>query len=66
MKMGGFAKKIDLNNLKIDWAIAVLSSKIIVLNFCSKFWEIFLAEKNCDNSGKFKGNLNFFLDTKRL
>ena len=30
-------------------------------NFCSKFWEIFLAEKNYDNSGKFKGTLKFFL-----
>ena len=60
--MGVFAKKLDLNILKIDWAIAILSLKIFVSNFCSKFLEIFLAEKNCDNSGKFKGTLkNFFL-----
>ena len=59
-KNGGVCKKLDLNIFKIDWAIAILSSKIFVLDFCSKFWEIFLAEKNCDNLGKFKGTLKFF------
>ena len=53
-------QKLDLNILKIDWAIAILSSKLFVSDFCSKFWEIFLAEKNCDNLGKFKGALKFF------
>ena len=59
-KNGGVCKKLDLNIFKIDWAIAIWSSKFFVSNFCSKFWEIFLAEKNYDNSGKFKGTLKFF------
>ena len=56
----GVCKKLDLNILKIDWAIAILSSKNFVLNFSSTFWEIFLAEENCDNSGNFKGTLKIF------
>ena len=40
--------------------MAILNSKIFVLNFSSKFWEILLAEENRDNSGNFKGYPQIF------
>ena len=47
--MGVFAKKLDLNILKIDWATAILSS-----NFeFKKKYEIFLAEENYNNNNLF-------------
>ena len=58
-----FAKKIELNILKIDQATAILSSKKVFqknLNFRKKFH---LARKNCYNLANFKDNPEtLFLD----
>ena len=53
IKMGVFAKKLDLNILKIDWVIVILSLKKKFEIFCFKFWEILLLEENCYNSANF-------------
>ena len=53
IKRGVFAKKLDLNILKMDWAIAILGLKIKFDFFLFKFWEIILAKENSYNSGKF-------------
>ena len=58
--MGMFAKKIELNILKIDQATAILSSKKVFqknLNFRKKFH---LARKNCYNLANFKDNPETF------
>ena len=55
-----FAKKIELNFLKIGQVMAILSSKKgskIFLELSRKFC---LARENCYNSANFKDNLDFF------
>ena len=59
-KNGGVCKKLELNILKIDQVIAILSSKKV---FQTKFEfsnKIRLTRETCYNSANFQDNFNFF------
>ena len=59
-KNGGGCKKLDLNMLKIDWAIAILSLKIIVSNFFPNFDKFFSLRKIAITRGNLRVPSNFF------
>ena len=60
IKNGGVCKKLELNILKIDQNIAILSAKKEFKIFLELSSKIRLARENCYNSVNFKDNLEIF------
>ena len=60
LKMGMFAKKVELNISKIGQVMAILSLKKGFKNFLALSRKFCLARENCYNSSNFKDNIDFF------